>query len=126
MKQGLIVEDAVRIFGELLCAQHTEEIKTLVDSMIPRDVSYGCIISKEGSSAWAQQSMSKFRRAEIETIAHGVTETEAIGICHSEDNFRRGLAKSDIVEKDFFSTHILQSVNSFVCSSLSTLKDEQT
>ena len=81
--------------------------------MIPRDVSYGCILSKEGSSAWAQQSMSKFRRAEIETTAHGVTETEAIGICHSEDNFRRGLAKSDIAEKDFFSKHRFQILNMF-------------
>ena len=111
MKQGLIDEDTVRIFGELLSAKTTEGIKKLVNSMIPRDVSYGCILSKEGSAAWAQQSMSKFRRAEIETIAHGVTETEAIGICHSEENFRRGLAKSDIVEKDFFSTHIFQYVN---------------
>ena len=85
MKQGLIDEDTVRIFGELLCAKNTEGNRPLVNSMIPRDVSYGCILSKEGSSAWAQQSMSKFRRAEIETIAHGVTETEAIGICHSEE-----------------------------------------
>ena len=36
------------------------------------------------------------------------------GICHSEENFRRGLAKSDIVEKDFFSKHIFQTVNMFV------------
>ena len=114
MKQGLIDEDTVRIFGELLCGKNFEGIKKLVNSMIPRDVSYGCILSKEGSSAWAQQPMSKFRRAETETIAHGVTDTEAIGICHSEENFRRGLAKSDIVEKDFFSTHIFQHIGIFV------------
>ena len=95
--------------------QNTEGIKELVNSMIPRDVSYGCILSKEGSSAWAQQSMSKLRRAEIETTAHGVTETEAIGICLPEENFRRGLAKSDIVEKDLFSKHIFQTVN-ILCS----------
>ena len=86
----------------------------MVNSMMPRDVSYGCTLSKEGSSAWAQQSMSKFRRSEIETTAHGVTETEAIGICHSEEHFRRGLAKSDIAEEDSFSKLILQTVNMFV------------
>ena len=81
--------------------------------MVPRDVSYGCILSKEGSSAWAQQSMSKFRRAETETTAHGVTETEAFGICHAEEHVRLGLAKSDIAEKDLFSKHISQTVHSF-------------
>ena len=103
-------------YGSLVscCVPNTEGIKNLVNNMTPRDVSDGCIISKEGSSAWAQQYMSKFRRAETETTAHGVTETEAIGICHSEENFRRGLAKSDIVEKDFFPKHIFQHVNSFV------------
>ena len=103
-------------YGSLVscCVPNTEEIKKLVNSMIPRDVSYGCMLSKEGSSAWAQQSMSKFRRAEIETTAHGVTETEAIGICHSEETSAVDLQSLTLSRRTSFQDIYSKHVNMFV------------
>ena len=63
-------------------------------------MTYCAVIRNEVSVDWAQQSMSKYRKVETEKVCHGVSETEAIGICHSEENFKRGLAKRDIIEKD--------------------------
>jgi len=87
-----------------LCLEKDKSgLNMLVNSLIPKNATYSLCINPQKQSSWLS-SVTKTTEEQVEKEeSHGVTETEAIGICGSMENFQRGIKRGDcFYGKDLF------------------------